>query len=361
MRRGFALVLVLVFLTASCIIEAKPVSGGSAVENSWVEKASIPTARGYLRTAVVNEKIYAIGGNIFGSNEEYDPATDTWTTKASMPDPQPQFAIAVCQGKIYCIGGMPAGSLGGSGANQVYDPETDSWENKASMPTGRFGLQAQVVDDRIYLIGGRKLLGYNLGFEELNVTEVYDPVSDTWSTKSSIPNSAGYVSVVVDDKIFVIGAVTQIYDPKINTWSIGTAPIEKLVMGVNDESAATAATTGEMAPKRIYVYDGSYLQVYDPLKNSWTFGANPPINRQYLSIAVVNDTLYFIGGFTDHFNNIPGYFKEYNTNEQYIPFGYGTIEQQTFPTATVATISVVTALGIAIAAGLIFYFKKCHH
>ena len=148
-----------------------------------------------------------------------------------MPNPQTSFAIAVCQGKIYCIGGMPVGFVGGSGENQVYDPKTDSWENKTSMPTGRFGLQAQVVDDRIYLMGGRRLLGYNLGFEESNATEVYDPASDMWSTKSSIPNSAGYVSAVVDGKIFVIGAATQIYDPKKDVWSIGLSPMEKTSNG----------------------------------------------------------------------------------------------------------------------------------
>ena len=359
MRRGFALVLVLVFLTASCIIEAKPVSGGSAVENSWAEKAPLPTARGYFKTAVVNDKLYAIGGDIFGTNEEYDPSTDTWTTKASMPDPQTSFAIAVCQGKIYCIGGMPVGFVGGLVENQVYDPETDSWENKTSMSTGRFGLQAQVVDDRIYVIGGRKLLGYNLGFEELNVTEVYDPVTDSWSTKSSMTNSAGYVSAVVDEKIVVIGATTQIYNPKKDTWSIGTAPTEKPVMAVNAESAAAAATTGKMAPKRIYVYDGSYLQVYDPMKKTWTLGANPPINRPHLSIATVNDTLYFIGGFTDHANDIPGYFQDYTANEQYIPLGYGTVQQQTFVSATAVAVSLVAA--VVIVAILVVYLKKRRH
>ena len=358
MSRGFALVVVLIFLTASCIIEAKPVSGASAVENSWVEKAPMPTARGFLEVAVANGKIYAIGGSgPIGVNEEYDPATDSWTTKASKPTPEQGFAIAVYQNKIYCIGGLN-GSVGA--VNEVYDPATDSWEIKASMPTGRYGLQANVVNGKIYCMGGVKLLGYNEGYQELNETEVYDPVSDTWATKASMPNSAGYVSAVVNDKIYVVGSgVTQIYHPETDAWSIGAPPLENITLGGNGQSASAAATTGLMAPKRIYVYDGSYLQVYDPFNNSWTFGANPPINRQYLSIAVVNDTLYFIGGFTDHFNNIPGYFKDYNTNEQYTPFGYGTVQQQTFPIATVATISAVTAL--VIGAGLIVYFKKRHH
>jgi N-acetylneuraminic acid mutarotase len=302
---------------------AERAARAAAAENSWTTKAPMPTARGYLQVAVANGKIYAIGGSgPIGVNEEYDPATDTWTTKASMPDPQQSFAMAVCQGKIYCIGGMPTGFSGASGANKVYDPATDSWETKAPMPTERYGLQAQVVNDKIYLIGGRRLLGHNLGFEELNVTEVYDPASDTWSTGASMPNSASYVSAMVGDKVFVIGSSTQIYNPKTDTWSVGTPPPEKIILGVNGESAAAAATTGTMAPKRIYVYDGSSLQVYNPQNDSWTFGSAPPTSRQYLGIAVVNDLLYFIGGFT---YTPPGFFNDFATNEQYTPFGYGSI------------------------------------
>jgi hypothetical protein len=86
-------------------------------------------------------------------------------------------------------------------------------------------------------------------------------------------------------------------------------------------------------------------------------GTNPPINRQYLSIAIVNDKLYFIGGFTDHLNNIPGYFGDYATNEEYTPFGYGAVESQPFPTVPiVALVAVAVAVG-----GGIIYLKKTYH
>ena len=40
------------------------------------------------------------------------------------------------------------------------------------------------------------------------------------------------------------------------------------------------------------------LQVYDPETDSWTFGANMPTYRISLGFALVNDTLYAIGGMT---------------------------------------------------------------
>ena len=362
MSKTAPLVLVLVFLTASCIFVVKPVSG-KVQENSWVEKAPMPTARGYLETAVVNGKIYAIGGSgPIGTNEEYNPATDKWTTRSPMPTPEQSFAIAVFQDKIYCIGGLPYGN---TGLNQVYDPATDSWENKAPLPTARYGMQANVVDGKIYLMGGVKWKeGYSQGFELLNITEVYDPLSDTWTVKSPMPNSEGYVSAVVDNKIYVIGAeLTQIYNPGTDNWTVGAPPLEIITLGANGQSASAAATTGLMAPKRIYVYDGSSLQVYDTQNNNWTFGAAPPVSRQYLGIANFNDMLYFIGGFSIPFF---GMYKDYSTNEQYTPIGYGTIPEATiFPTAKpesfsilpVAAVFVIMA-AVVVTASLMVYFKN---
>jgi len=99
----------------------------NATEDSWATKAPMQQARSGLGVAAVNGKIYAIGGSNasgfapsipgsavlgnrdigghLGTNEEYDPETDTWTYKASMPTPRIVFATAVYQNKIYCIGG----------------------------------------------------------------------------------------------------------------------------------------------------------------------------------------------------------------------------------------------------------------
>jgi len=80
MGKSFAFLLVLVFLTASCVIVVKPVF--AAIADSWVSKAPMHEARGGLGIAVVDDEIYALGGYqgsgpCLSTNEEYDPATDT--------------------------------------------------------------------------------------------------------------------------------------------------------------------------------------------------------------------------------------------------------------------------------------------
>jgi len=381
MSKSVALLLVLFFLTASCVIMAKPVfSSDDTAEDTWAKKAPMRVARSNLGVAVVNGKIYAIGGFVqnggaTGTNEEYDPATDTWTYKASMPTPRASFGVEVYEDKIYCIGGA-------GGVNEVYDPATDTWETRAPLPTPRESFATVVFRDRIYVIGGikgRDLASGSRG-AYTGVTEVYDPAMDTWETRASMPNasfpetcvvingeiyvisgsttyaeSVSYTAaydedtdswtskasmpvvkhgagVVFDDKIYFVGGsyegdvfvtLLQIYDPSTDTWSEGTRPPAE---GVSHGSVFM--TSGEMAPQRIYVVEDP-LRIYDPEKDVWTLGPSKPVNRGDMGVTVLEDKIYAIGGFTTVFSGFdsPPAFPvtRYATNEVYTPVGYGSV------------------------------------
>jgi hypothetical protein len=334
MRKSLAAMLVLVFLTASCIAVKPSFSSADVTEDSWASKTPMHVARTGLGVAVVNDKIYAIGGSTasgslpsvgggavlgyrdlgghVGTNEEYEPETDMWNTKASMPTPRIVFATAVCQNKIYCIGGKTSNGL--TVVNEVYDAATDTWETKASMPTARGWLTAGVVKGKIYLIGGSP---------NGTLNEVYDPATNSWATKTAIPFAAyAPQATVVDDKIYVIsGSKLQIYDPATNRWSQGAPP-------PSGGGYGAGVTTGVLAPKRIYLIgpqsdDKPSNQVYDPRSDSWTLGADISTRRYNFGVAIVNDILYAIGGHT-YGAPWPGDFAAVNVNEQYTPIGYGT-------------------------------------
>jgi N-acetylneuraminic acid mutarotase len=287
-------------------------------------------ARSGLGVAVVNGKIYAIGGSadngVIGTNEEYDPETDTWTYKKPMPTPRHYFATAGYQNKIYCLGGyLSNGTV--TGVNEVYNPTTDKWETKAPIPTIRIGLQANVVNGKIYLIGGDSNGILN---------EVYDPATDSWTNKASMPTGAwSYASAVVDNEIYVIGGLSesgdgkmnQIYNPENDSWRQGALSPAITAYG------AAGATTGVNAPKRIYLLGRDFSfreppyinQVYDPATDTWTIGVPVPTERRGFGVAVVNDLLYVIGGSTETFDMFwNSNITLYATNEQYTPFGYGT-------------------------------------
>jgi hypothetical protein len=338
MNKVAALPLILLSITALYVVTADP---SWAVSNDcWVSKKALPTEREGLCAAVVNGKIYAVGG--WSPNEMYDPNADNWITLQSVPTSRAFFGTAVFRDKIYIIGGLdqlyyPSNPSefyvieGVTGVNEVYDPVTNTWETKTPMPTPRDHLQANIVDSRIFLIGGQtqQPLDDLTAEHTSNLTEVYDPATDSWTTMASIPNAVySYASVVVDGKIYVISGMyansslsnlVQIFDPQTNSWSFGK-PIPTPM-----NLAAAGATTGIVAPKRIYVFGGSKTQVYDPEADTWSSGADMPTYRYGLAVAVVNDTLYALGGSGVSLTD---------ANEQYTPIGYGTVTPSPSTTAT---------------------------
>ena len=100
--------------------------------NTWVEKASMPTARFGLAAVSVNDTIYAIGGidgfyptEMYATVEAYDPASDTWVTKTSMPEGIVNMTACALDNKIYIAGGEDHEKTAYSTA-YVYTPERDS-------------------------------------------------------------------------------------------------------------------------------------------------------------------------------------------------------------------------------------------
>jgi hypothetical protein len=178
MAKLFSLMLISILILSSFVTVLSAISASELVEDSWNTKAPMSQARAGLGVVAVDGKIYAIGGytamdyimqvGMCGTNERYDPKTDTWVTLASMPTPRANFAIAAYQGKIYCMG---------NGPTEVYDIVTDSWSVKSDTPflsstiASAFAFtsaQAIVVDGKIFVINDWDLFMYN-------------PITDIWT------------------------------------------------------------------------------------------------------------------------------------------------------------------------------------
>lgn len=356
LRKHAITLLIVVFITLPSLI-AIPASAMNEIEvskkpkeDSWTSMSPMPTARFYLKVAVVEDKIYALGGynkelKALTVNEMYDPETNTWTTKAPIPTCRADFAIAVYDNKIYCLGGKIRGAVynGINGwqyfrVNEVYDPATDTWENKAPLPTARSEINAVVADGSIYVIGGSPNASLN---------EAYNPDTDAWSTKAPIqyykdPNSttpfivtssnshAGYAVVVtIDENIFWITKTkneTKLllqYNPTNDTWSSKTPP-----SGVFFPLAAIA-TTGIYSPKQIYI-TGANREVYDLATDRWSSGGQIP-GIEGSGFAVLDDKIYCLGGRYSTWRVVAPSFAVPTgdvvtaDNREYIPLGYGTI------------------------------------
>ncbi|MGH9890850.1 MAG: Kelch repeat-containing protein [bacterium] len=180
---------------------------------TWSAAASLSAPRGGLGAASIGGLIYAVGGRdgsifgagtILGTNEVFNPGTNTWTTLARMPTPLSDvYATVGFGGKVYVLGGASApGTV--TGLVQIYDPGTDTWSTGAPMPTPRAAAMAGVLCNQIIAFGG-----VNPAIGNLSTTEIYDPADNTWSTGPSMPIPVSEVAqgpTQTADTIFSVGS-----------------------------------------------------------------------------------------------------------------------------------------------------------
>lgn len=108
----------------------------------WISATSLPSVRNHMGEAVVDGKLYAIGGQVTqehtgaqGTAYRWNPATDTWTTVASLPRARSHIAGAtfVMGNQIIVIGGIAASGRHVSDVT-AYNPEFNSWQALTPLP-----------------------------------------------------------------------------------------------------------------------------------------------------------------------------------------------------------------------------------
>ena len=213
--------------------------------HTWHAAAEIPTPRIGPRAAVFSNEIYVFGGYDYKGPwgvkryhktvEVYDTQTDTWAKKQDMPTLRMPFATAVVDGKIYLIGGthieVKDGVFGGKAITdlvEVYDPLTDRWEKRADMPTARSVSNAVVVDSKIYVLGGQALFGGDLAGRFVTRIEEYNPKTDRWHQLPDMPMfKFGFSTAAVDNEIYTINGINNalqrtdavdVYNPTVDKW-----------------------------------------------------------------------------------------------------------------------------------------------
>lgn len=296
----------------------------------WIKLAPFPEPSEELVGISAGGKFYVFGGLgpgwiPQGLVYEYDPATDKWTKKKPMALPAHHVAFAEHNGKFYAFGGFVPPESGPPAWVPInntweYDPANDSWKELASMPTKRGSAVAATANGKIYVIGGAALhpgssepsLQPTHPHRSVDTVEEYDPKTNTWSERSSMPTARNHAAVgVVNNKIYVIGGrlggafiftasntnVVEEYDPATDQWGLVRAR-----MPTERSGGAWGVYNG-----RIYVAGGEHqdghlmaafraLEAYDPATNSWTELPMMPIPRHGLAGAVVGDRLYLASG-----------------------------------------------------------------
>ncbi len=215
-----------------------------AAGDRWVLIAPLPLPVNHAMAAAVAGKVYLFGGQTSAGGRgqrpaflntvfEFDPARGTWRRRAPMPTARGAGAAAVVDGKIYVVGGRPP--RGSDFA--VYDPAGDSWTSLPDLPGQRNHLGAVAIGGRIHVMGGR--LGPGFMHPMSADHNIYDPATRRWTRGAPLPRPRGGVNAVAARGcIHVFGGEGiagdfrgvfpdhDVYDPRTNAWrSLAAMPV----------------------------------------------------------------------------------------------------------------------------------------
>lgn len=138
--------------------------------DTWRTGAIIPVERrrGCAGVAVYKNKFYIVSGILDGHYtgnvpwfDVYDPETNQWTVLKDALTTRDHFKIAIVDNKLYCIGGVQSNAKEKKGLLNtltnidVYDLKKSAWTTTSTcLPTPRAGSGLVVIKNEILIVGG---------------------------------------------------------------------------------------------------------------------------------------------------------------------------------------------------------------
>lgn len=288
---------------------------------SW-KSAAPNVARTELMRAVVNNKLYLLGGYLYNSYlsvarfDVYDPATNKWTQLPDMPGKISHAGVAADSRYIYMVGGYTVNSAGtkqvfGTKNTYRYDTQTGKWDSLSSLPVNRGAGSSVLVGRTLYYMGG---------FDEKmnNQSAIYtlnlDDSSAKWTLKGNMPGANNHFGMVtLNGKIYTVGG---------QTGNDATAVFKNTLLSYDPTSAKWTQLTSFGSPNRSHigastvVYKGKIImfggesegavinhpktvqavEAYDPSTNKWSVLTKLPGARSGGAAGMIGDKIVFSTG-----------------------------------------------------------------
>ena len=231
---GIVVVLLLLLVVVVRVFNPRP-----HARIGWHAASPMPGARGEMASAVLDNRLFTIGGLVgIGSVSDdvdiYDVLHDRWQVGPKLPVAVHHAAAATDGGRVWVSGGARS-VRDWTPSDELYSiKEGVGWTRAAAMPEGRQGHAMVGIGRKLYVIGG---------VGETNRTLIYDTTTRRWTTGAPIPAGRNHLRAAVwDGRIWVLGgrnpgltSRVDIYDPSTDAWSNGPAlpqPMSAMSVGV---------------------------------------------------------------------------------------------------------------------------------
>jgi N-acetylneuraminic acid mutarotase len=200
--------------------------------SSWTELPSLPLPRSSLDAAVVDGRLYVVGGwNLQGTSAQsgewhedalvFDLANEAgdWKPIARPPFQTRALAAAAHNHKLYVLGGMKSSNQTTRDVH-IYDPQTDQWsagpELKSNNQFGGFAIAAFATGGRLYYSGGD---GTVYGLNE---------TGDAWENAERLlfPRMFHRMVPIAEHQLAVLGGTSVgAYQASLEVVDVGSSPV----------------------------------------------------------------------------------------------------------------------------------------
>ena len=188
------------------------------ITGQWKDYSEMPTARHSATAVGYHSMLIMVGGGIkledewtiISATELLDTSNGCWYTCNNLPSPHQQLKAAVMNDKLYLLGGV---NKDFKPSPQVFVASMDTflahqlnWKSASDTP---FCYSAAVVmyNNTLLIVGGRQPSDVN---SQTNKVCTLNPSTGQWKHLTNIPAARSYPAVVsIDDRIIVIGGVTN--------------------------------------------------------------------------------------------------------------------------------------------------------
>lgn len=237
-----------------------------------------------------------------------------WEEMKSLNNPTSFPVMAASNGKIYLL----SGTQGTPAKTFEFNPETNTWTEKTSIPAGTIYASGVEVEGKIYVMGGLQ------NNQKTDLHYVFDPSTNQVSTRAALLTPRGYHnSATVNGKVYLIGGQNgdgttewyfDEYDPLNDSW------LRKEQTPHNQAWYCGAVGVGN----KFYRIAGGrwnvptdYFDSYNPVTNIWEILDPFPITCHAPAAVALENKIYVMGGYNSE-HKIDSIYTYYPSTKMWI-------------------------------------------
>ncbi len=264
-----------------------------------------------------NSAVLLPDGRIFYCHDTQDPILFdpvTNTVQRAKKSPKIQGCAATCllqDGMVIFVGGADREVYGpGTKQVKVYDPLKDEWQFLPEILDYRwYPTMVQLPGGELLAIGGGGLNNP----KRVNTCEILNPESRLWTPTDTVAigNEVSPVVLLNTGEVLITHRPPQLFNPLIQKWRLATPFVQspRTPDGDHADHELTMLPDGRVVAigymqKYRPSIAGHNVEIYDPINNRWSLGADlPPVRSRCKSVLLPTKRILVAGGFKETAND----------------------------------------------------------